>query len=132
MLHNKVHASEGTCDAELLNSAFVFIKPHANTKKTQKLVYDQLVKSGIKILSEREIDGSVIDEKKLIDQHYYAIGKLLYSWLVFSVLCRDRIIGVRDSTLRSSGCSVITTHRIFKCSLVSTLHSKHLPFTFIL
>jgi hypothetical protein len=78
MLHSKVQASEGSCDAgELLNSAFVFIKPHANTKKTQKLVYDQLVKSGIKILSEREIDGSVIDEKKLIDQHYYAIGKLL-------------------------------------------------------
>jgi hypothetical protein len=77
MLHNKVQASEGTCDAELLNSAFVFIKPHANTEKTQKLVQDKLVKSGIKILSEREIDGSVIDEKKLIDQHYYAIGKLL-------------------------------------------------------
>jgi hypothetical protein len=77
MLHNKVQASEGTCDAELLNSAFVFIKPHANTKKTQKLVHDQLVKSGMKILSDREIDGSVIDEKKLIDQHYYAIGKLM-------------------------------------------------------
>jgi hypothetical protein len=78
LLHNKVQASEaGTCEAELLNSAFVFIKPHANTENTQKLVQDKLVKSGIKILSEREIDGSVIDEKKLIDQHYYAIGKLL-------------------------------------------------------
>jgi hypothetical protein len=84
MLHNKVQASEGTCVAELMNSAFVFIKPHANTEKTQKLVREKLGKSGIKILSERDIGGDVIDEKKLIDQHYYAIGK-------FNLITESRI-----------------------------------------
>jgi hypothetical protein len=63
----------------LKNSAFVFVKPHANTPATQKLVRDGLAKAGITILSEDDIAGSVIDEKKLIDQHYYAIGKLRHT-----------------------------------------------------
>ena len=59
---------------EVSNSAFVFVKPHANTKKTQDLVRQKLVDAGITILSESDISGSTIDEKKLIDQHYYAIA----------------------------------------------------------
>jgi len=58
----------------LLNSAFVFIKPHANTKKVQDLVRDELTKKGIAILKELDISGDEIDSKKLIDQHYYAIA----------------------------------------------------------
>jgi hypothetical protein len=58
--------AEKTCDASLLsNSAFVFIKPHANTPATQTLVREKLVASGITILSETEIDGKTIDEKKV-------------------------------------------------------------------
>lgn len=58
--------AEKTCDAALLsNSAFVFIKPHANTPATQTLVREKLVASGISILSESEIDGKTIDEKKV-------------------------------------------------------------------
>jgi len=74
-LHKKATAAaDATCDAKLLNSAFVFVKPHANTPATQKLVKEKLAGAGITILSETDIDGKTIDEKKLIDQHYYAIA----------------------------------------------------------
>jgi nucleoside diphosphate kinase len=66
-------SSAGGCDAPI-NSGLLFIKPDANTKTTQTLVHDALVERGIKILSETEIPGKEIDEKKLIDQHYYAIA----------------------------------------------------------
>jgi len=58
----------------LKNSAFVFVKPHANTEATQDMVREKLQGKGIEILSESDIDGKTIDEKKLIDQHYYAIA----------------------------------------------------------
>ena len=69
--------SSGKCsksDEELLNSAFVFVKPHANTEATQKMVREKLIEAGITILSESDVEGTTIDEKKLIDQHYYAIA----------------------------------------------------------
>lgn len=65
--------SKTTCEG-LLNSAFVFVKPHANTKATQDMVRKKLIGAGITIVSERDVKGSEIDEKKLIDQHYYAIA----------------------------------------------------------
>jgi len=72
-------SSSKTCpakatDEELLNSAFVFVKPHANTEATQKMVREKLTEAGITILSESDVEGKTIDEKKLIDQHYYAIA----------------------------------------------------------
>lgn len=68
-------AEEKTCDAMApLNSAFVFVKPHANTKATQDMVQVKLTGAGLKIVSEGDIQGTTIDEKKLIDQHYYAIA----------------------------------------------------------
>ena len=71
-------AKKDTCpaddDGEPKNSAFVFVKPHANTEATQNLVRNKLTQSGISILSEKEVSGKEIDEKKLIDQHYYAIA----------------------------------------------------------
>jgi len=65
-----------SCEAPktLRNSAFVFIKPHANTEATQAFVKSKLQSSGLTILSECDIDGPTIDKKKLIDQHYYAIA----------------------------------------------------------
>jgi len=56
------------------NSAFVFVKPHAVTGKTNKLVRDGLIANGLKITSEGDLTSEVIDKKKLIDQHYYAIA----------------------------------------------------------
>lgn len=66
---------EAACDAtKLLNSAFVFIKPHANTLATQEMVKEKFTGAGIEVLSEHNIDGEKIDKDKLIDQHYYAIA----------------------------------------------------------
>ena len=57
-----------------MNAAFVFIKPHAVTDKVKELVKSGLQKKGVEIVKEGSLKGSVIDEKKLIDQHYYAIA----------------------------------------------------------
>eukprot|EP00970_Alexandrium_tamarense_P008611 scaffold1637_cov195-Alexandrium_tamarense.AAC.2 len=70
----KKNAASSDKSCALKNSAFVFVKPHANTKATQDMVREKLLAAGIEILSERDIDGNTIDEKKLIDQHYYAIA----------------------------------------------------------
>eukprot|EP01041_Mallomonas_annulata_P010508 gene10510-21916_t len=56
------------------NSAFVFIKPHANTNHVQMLVRDTFKSKSIQILSEGELTAAEIDSGKLIDQHYYAIA----------------------------------------------------------
>ena len=67
-----------TCDApdipQLLNSALVFVKPHANTPATRSLVKEKLTKVGTSILYETDIDGTEIDERQLIDQHYFSIA----------------------------------------------------------
>lgn len=57
-----------------MQSAFVFIKPHANTAAVQTLVSDRFKELGIATLKEGEIDGEEIDSKQYIDQHYYAIA----------------------------------------------------------
>lgn len=71
---SKKAAAASTDSCELKNSAFVFVKPHANTEATQNMVREKLLEKGIEILSESDIDGKTIDKKKLIDQHYYAIA----------------------------------------------------------
>jgi len=58
----------------LMNEAFVFVKPHANTEKVRDFVKSKLIDSGMKIKQELDITGEEIDAKKLIDQHYYAIA----------------------------------------------------------
>lgn len=59
---------------KLKNSAFVFIKPAANTAAVQKVVSETLKAKGCKIVNEGEFTGEQIDKGKLIDQHYYAIA----------------------------------------------------------
>ncbi len=69
--------SSSTCaaaDSTNRNSAFVFIKPHANTASTQKLVKSTLLSKGIHIEQEGELTAEQIDRGMLIDQHYYAIA----------------------------------------------------------
>lgn len=75
----EVFETSSDCECEdsgssLKNSAFVFVKPHANTAKVQEFVKTKLIDSGLTILSECDISGDVIDKNKLIDQHYYAIA----------------------------------------------------------
>jgi len=54
--------------------ALMFTKPHANTPEVQQLVARKCAEHGIEIISDGEIDGPTIDDKKYIDQHYYAIA----------------------------------------------------------
>lgn len=61
-------------DGALMNQAFVFIKPHAVTDQVKELVKKGLEAKGCKVCSEGTLTSEVIDEKKLIDQHYYAIA----------------------------------------------------------
>ena len=70
--YNKM--SESKEDKPLKNSAFVFIKPHANNTKTQELVRTTLASKGIEVVTEGEFTGEQIDQGMLIDQHYYAIA----------------------------------------------------------
>jgi len=57
-----------------LQSAYVFAKPHANTPAVISAIKAKFSEMEIGILKEGEITGPAIDEKKLIDQHYYAIA----------------------------------------------------------
>lgn len=56
------------------NCAFVFVKPHANTAEAQKVVKSTLESKKLTVLKEGLITGKEIDEKQLIDNHYYAIA----------------------------------------------------------
>ena len=57
-----------------VNSALVFIKPHANNEKVQTLVSETLTAKGFTIAAQGEISAEDIDSKKLIDNHYYSIA----------------------------------------------------------
>lgn len=54
-----------------LQSAFVFVKPHANKHFVVEEVKRKFAEKGIGILKEGEICGEAIDKKQFIDQHYY-------------------------------------------------------------
>ena len=61
-------------EKETLQSAFVFIKPHACTDAVKELVKKKFGEVGIEILSEGPKTGAEIDKGMLIDNHYYAIA----------------------------------------------------------
>ena len=82
---------------KLMNSAFLFVKPHANTEKVQELVTKKLESQGIKILSQVDIGGEEIDNKGLIDQHYYSIASKA------TILSADEIPVPRELFLESFG-----------------------------
>lgn len=67
-------ASSAMDTATLKNRAFVFVKPHANNRVVQRTVREALLAAKLDIQSEGDLSGTTIDEKKLIDQHYYAIA----------------------------------------------------------
>jgi len=58
----------------LKNSAFIFIKPHANKESVRALVRSKLLDSGMKITFECSIFGDQINKQKLIDRHYHSIS----------------------------------------------------------
>jgi len=70
----KAEAAAEAAPAAPTNSAFVFVKPHAVTPKANAMVKEGLEAAGLKVTSEGDLTSEEIDEKKLIDQHYYAIA----------------------------------------------------------
>jgi len=65
---------QGAEDGPAKNSAFVFIKPDALNDQVKALVEQKLKGAGISILEEGVTTGEEIEEKKLVDQHYYSIA----------------------------------------------------------
>ena len=57
-----------------MNTAFVFIKPHAVNDKVVSLVKDSLHAAGCKVVSEGIITAETIAERGLIDDHYAALA----------------------------------------------------------
>eukprot|EP00617_Octactis_speculum_P003645 CAMPEP_0185793698 /NCGR_PEP_ID=MMETSP1174-20130828/159612_1 /TAXON_ID=35687 /ORGANISM="Dictyocha speculum, Strain CCMP1381" /LENGTH=641 /DNA_ID=CAMNT_0028488869 /DNA_START=22 /DNA_END=1947 /DNA_ORIENTATION=- len=60
--------------APVRNAAFMFVKPHAVTPAVHYMVEGYLAAKGIRVISSGDISAEEIDEKKLIDQHYYSIA----------------------------------------------------------
>jgi nucleoside diphosphate kinase len=58
----------------VLNSAFVFIKPHAVNDNVKKVVSAGLQEHGLSIVTEGTLSAEQIDKGMLIDKHYYAIA----------------------------------------------------------
>jgi nucleoside diphosphate kinase len=56
------------------NMAFVFIKPHAMKPAAIDLAKEMLTGAGIELGDSDVLDNKTIEEKKLIDNHYYAIA----------------------------------------------------------
>jgi len=67
-------AAGGSSEPRVKNTAFVFIKPHAVTADTKKMVAAGLQAKGINIVGEGTITAEEIDRDMLVDQHYYAIA----------------------------------------------------------
>ena len=53
-----------SCDGDV-NTAFVFIKPHANTAGAQKLVKSTLAAKGIAVKQEGELTAAEIDKVRI-------------------------------------------------------------------
>jgi len=58
----------------VLNSALVFIKPHALTSQTEALLKETWTSKGLTVCSQGRIAASTIDNNMLIDRHYYSIA----------------------------------------------------------
>jgi nucleoside diphosphate kinase len=57
-----------------VNSAFVFVKPHAYNEMTINTVRDVLINCGINVVNEGDLTADVIADQQLIDRHYYSIA----------------------------------------------------------
>jgi hypothetical protein len=73
-LRGEKKGSSSANDEPVRNSAFVFIKPHANTAEVRQLVRASLAAKHVVVVREGELSGETIDKDRLIDQHYYAIA----------------------------------------------------------
>lgn len=56
------------------NCAFLFIKPHALTPATLRLVRETFARKNLIVEAEGVIDARAMDKRKLVDKHYYVIA----------------------------------------------------------
>lgn len=87
-----VPISSSTTNEAPKNSAFVFIKPHANTTFVQTLLQKIFKENSISIVKEGELTGEKIDAGKLIDQHYYAIGKSIFISCIYIYILSSELV----------------------------------------
>ena len=64
----------GLASAALVNTALVFVKPHAATDACEKFVVDHLAQAGVRVVGSGVKLADEIESEKLIDQHYYSIA----------------------------------------------------------
>ena len=53
-----------------MNTALVFLKPHAANSKCAALVEARLAEAGVKVVGKGNVGAREIDNNALIDQHY--------------------------------------------------------------
>ena len=58
------------------NIAFLFIKPHANTRQVQTMIKDLLAECGVDILSKGSMSAEFIEANDLLDHQFFSIGML--------------------------------------------------------
>jgi nucleoside diphosphate kinase len=73
-LRRRTSLAGGVESSSKTNAAFVFVKPHACNDAVVSLVRKTFAEKGIRVTSERKINGAEIDSRSLIDNHYGAIA----------------------------------------------------------
>ena len=68
-------AAAAAAGGAVMNTAFVFAKPHANTPAVLDVIKAKFGEKAINIVKEGDVTGEDIDSKGYIDQHYYAIAE---------------------------------------------------------
>lgn len=71
--------------------AFVFIKPHAVTEPTKKLVSNKFAEASITIVKQGSLTAEAIEKGKLIDNHYYAIANKVRALFLQVALTRHAL-----------------------------------------
>ena len=66
----------GLASAALVNTALVFVKPHAATDACEKFVVDHLAQAGVRVVRSGVKLADEIESEKLIDQHYGSLARL--------------------------------------------------------
>lgn len=77
-----------------MNTALVFLKPHAATETVDKFAKEHLEKAKVKIVSEGTLASDEIKAKSIIDKHYAALAasavSILPADLAVSTLIKDQ------------------------------------------
>lgn len=59
----------------VLNSAFVFLKPHADTEAVRSLLTETLKKHNITVVLEGSLDSADLSARQVVDLHYWSLAR---------------------------------------------------------